>query len=231
MILKDVVPWGRSRSEYISMFNLGESDMDLRILGCGDGPSSFNSECSGSITSVDPIYRFTAEDIKKRIDETADIITKELEKNRDDFIWSHFKDVSDLKSVRLNAMEKFLLDYPDGKKEGRYIEGALPYLQFPENSFDLVLSSHFLFLYSSQLDFDFHLESVKEMLRVGKQVRIFPLCDLSGKESEHLKGIISYLDKTGISNRVVKTGYEFQKGADCYLEIGSLSIESTPLKC
>ncbi len=44
MELTSVVPWGRSFSEYQAMFSLNESDLTKTILGCGDGPASFNAE-------------------------------------------------------------------------------------------------------------------------------------------------------------------------------------------
>ena len=65
--LDHVVPWGRSFDEYRRMFTLADADLDLTIIGCGDGPASFNAEATlrgGRITSCDPIYRFE----KSRID-------------------------------------------------------------------------------------------------------------------------------------------------------------------
>lgn len=41
--LEQVVPWGRSFDEYCHMFALSSDDLALRILGCGDGPASFNA--------------------------------------------------------------------------------------------------------------------------------------------------------------------------------------------
>ena len=49
-----VMPWGRSLEEYRAMFSLSEDDLARRILGCGDGPASFNAELSvrgGSVVS------------------------------------------------------------------------------------------------------------------------------------------------------------------------------------
>ncbi|MDX1815834.1 MAG: SAM-dependent methyltransferase, partial [Thermodesulfobacteriota bacterium] len=40
--LNKVVPWGRSFNEYTAMFALSETDLGKRILGCADGPASFN---------------------------------------------------------------------------------------------------------------------------------------------------------------------------------------------
>ena len=44
--LEQVVPWGRSFDEYCRMFALSDDDLTLRILGCGDGPASFNAEAN-----------------------------------------------------------------------------------------------------------------------------------------------------------------------------------------
>ena len=44
--LDQVVPWGRSFDEYRRMFALTEAELRLRILGCGDGPASFNAEAT-----------------------------------------------------------------------------------------------------------------------------------------------------------------------------------------
>ena len=57
-------------------------------------------------------------------------------------------------------METFLGDYVAGAAEGRYIDAELPTLPFPDASFDLALSSHFLFLYSAQLGEEFHVMSL-----------------------------------------------------------------------
>ena len=68
--LDRVVPWGRSFDEYRRMFALTADDLQMRILGCGDGPSSFNAEATraGSrVVSFDPIYRFSVPDIRERI--------------------------------------------------------------------------------------------------------------------------------------------------------------------
>ena len=59
--LQEVVPWGRSFEEYRNMFDLSDQDLKGRILGCGDGPASFNAELTkkgGKVVSVDPLLAF-----------------------------------------------------------------------------------------------------------------------------------------------------------------------------
>ena len=68
--LDDVVPWGRSFDEYRRMFALEASDLQLTIVGCGDGPASFNAEATrrgASVVSCDPLYRCDKADIRARI--------------------------------------------------------------------------------------------------------------------------------------------------------------------
>lgn len=60
MELANIVPWGRSFEEYRAMFELSEQDLNKRILGCGDGPASFNAEATkrgSKVISCDPVYR------------------------------------------------------------------------------------------------------------------------------------------------------------------------------
>jgi len=122
--LKNVVPWGRNLQEYQKMFQLSQKDLQSEILGCGDGPSSFNFEAmqlGGNITSIDPIYQFTKDEIQQRIDETSSVVSQQLKQNQNDFVWKSIESVDKLINIRLTAMSNFIKDYDNGKKEGRYI--------------------------------------------------------------------------------------------------------------
>lgn len=60
---EEAVPWGRSFDEYRHMFDLTEVDLRRHILGCADGPASFNAEMTRQghrVISCDPLYQFTA---------------------------------------------------------------------------------------------------------------------------------------------------------------------------
>jgi len=222
MKLADIVPWGRTLVEYEEMFLLSEDDLKSKILGCGDGPASFNAELTsydGSVISVDPTYMFSKEQFASRIDEVAEEVMVQVRQNTDAFVWKNITNPDALYDMRMSAMKQFLQDYDAGKKEGRYIEASLPHLPFKEQQFDLALSSHFLFLYSEHLDEVFHTEAIAEMLRVAREVRIFPLVTLTGEVSPYLDPIIEYFETKGFVCKVVKTKYEFQKGGDEMLQI------------
>ena len=222
MKLNEVVPWGRSFDEYKKMFSLSEDDFKKRILGCGDGPASFNAELTskgGDVVSVDPVYEFSKEEIKERIGQVYDEIMDQLEKNKGNYVWKDIKSVEELGRVRMDSMNTFIADYNLGKRQGRYQSGALPKLNFENNSFDIALCSHFLFLYSSFIEFEGHLEAINEMCRVSKEVRIYPLVSLDGQISCHLKPILQKLETSGLSGKLVPVEYRFQKNATHMLVI------------
>lgn len=221
MKLKKVVPWGRNIDEYRAMFMLSEDDMKKKIAGFGDGPASFNrqaSEAGADVTSFDPIYRFSAQELKSRINEVRDIIIDQMKENCGNYIWDRIKSIDELEKIRMSAMEMFLEDFEQGKGEGRYIFHELPErLPCEDMSFDIGLSSHFLLMYDS-LGYDFHIRAISEMLRVCREVRIFPLCDLDSRESELTEKVVEYFSRN-YKTEILKTDYQFQKGADKMLKI------------
>ena len=222
--LGNVVPWGRSYEEYVAMFSLSSADLEKRILGCGDGPAGFNAELTrrgGHVVSIDPIYQFTADEIRNRIEATYETVLEQTRENKDEFIWKSIKSVDDLGKIRMDAMDRFLKDYQIGKEEGRYIQGELPMLKFSDDEFDLALCSHFVFLYSEHFSMEFHAQSLLELCRVSKEVKVFPLLELGSKKSRHFDKVIEYLNNNGCECQVEQVGYEFQKGGNEMLKIKS----------
>ena len=128
-----VVPWGRSYDEYRRMFNLVDTELSLRIVGCGDGPASFNTQMlkrGHQVISCDPLYQLSARQIKERIAATYDNVIEQIRENQEQFVWSYIKSPDELGRIRLAAMNDFLMDYDQGRKGGRYIAAELPYLPF-----------------------------------------------------------------------------------------------------
>lgn len=222
MTLDQVVPWGRSRDEYQHMFDLSPLALQGTILGCGDGPASFNAELTaqgGRVISVDPIYAFSAEAIEQRVQATHKVVVEQVTQSVEDYVWTTFGNPAALGQHRLATMRRFLADYEAGKAAGRYLTQSLPTLDFADGSFDLALSSHFLLLYSEQLSFDFHLAAILAMCRVAKEVRIFPLLDLKCRLSAHIAPLCNALTNRGYQVSIDAVPYEFQRGANQMLKI------------
>jgi hypothetical protein len=222
MQLKEVVPLGRTLTEYTAMFSLNKTDLNKNILDCGGGPSSFNYEMkmqNKEVITVDPLYQFSKEDIEKRIDETFDDVMAQAKSNKDDYIWKNIKNVEELAETRMTAMKLFLDDFETGMNEKHYINAAIPHLPFKNEEFDLALSSHFLFLYSDMLSLDFHISAVDEMLRVAREVRIFPLLDLNTDKSCHVEEIIKIFKEKEMQVSIETVNYEFQRGGNQLMRI------------
>ncbi len=223
--LDKVVPWGRSFEEYVSMFSLTGKDLLLDILGCADGPSSFNRELTergGRAISVDPLYQFTKTQIARRINDVYDEVLEQTRKNRDDYVWDNIRSVEELGRIRMSAMQGFLNDYVPGLRCGRYLAGSLPSLPFADGRFQLALCSHFLFLYSDHLSLEFHISSILEMCRVANEVRIFPLQKLNSEPSSYVEPVLSEFKKRGYRAEIVNVEYEFQRGSNKMLRIFKL---------
>jgi hypothetical protein len=136
LTLDQAIPWGRSFDEYAAMFTLADADIAGHILGCGDGPASFNSEATrrGSrVVSCDPIYAFSKADNEVRIAEIYEQVFDQIRQNQNDFVWEAISSVEELGQVRMTTMQDFLADYPAGLAEGRYLNSELPSQPFPQS--------------------------------------------------------------------------------------------------
>ncbi len=209
------IPWGRNFDEYRRMFALSDADLASRILGCSDGPASVNAEVTaagGRIVSVDPLFAVKSEHIEARVGVARDMVMTDTYKSLNDYKWDVISSPEELETRRLKAVRDFLADFRQGG-QSRYVCSALPSLPFEERSFDLALCSHFLFLYSEQFDFEFHLAAVEELLRVASELRVFPLLDLKSRRSAHLAPLLDHLEASVWNATVERVPYEFQIGA------------------
>lgn len=215
-ILKNVVPWGRTFGEYLCMFSLNAEDMKKKIASFGDGPASFNYEATLNgydVTSFDPIYNFSKSEIAQRIEETRAVVMKQMSENIDNYNWNSIKDLNDLEKTRLGAMNRFLNDYEKGKTQGRYIATELPEkIDFEDKVFDIGLSSHFLLMYK-ELGYDFHIAAINEMLRLCREIRIAPITDLDGRNTELTNRIIKYYSNK-YNVKIIETDYNFLKNGN-----------------
>ena len=146
-------------------------------------------------------------------------MVRETEANKDEFVWDHFGNPAGLIAARQGAMARFLEDYECGKENGRYLNASLPNLPFDDSEFDLAVCSHFLFLYSQQFSCDFHLEAIRELLRVANEVRIFPLLQLGSTPSPYVERVVEALTAVGHEVTIETVNYEFQRGGNQMMRV------------
>ena len=215
---------GRIFEEYSAFFDLELEDLkSKKILDCPSGASSFVQTLKQNgifAKGVDIIYKFTKDEIEKQGIKTLEKIyqnTSWMDAYKMDF----YKTKENHKKHREDALKGFLKDY----NLDDYIYCELPNLPFENKEFDLLLSSHLFFVYDDRLDYDFHKNSILEMLRVSKEVRLFPLVDIQNSKALEEKNfspfvykIIEELSKD-FKCEIIKTDFEFQVKANYYLKI------------
>jgi hypothetical protein len=208
--------------EYSLMFRLSQSDLRRRILGCGDGPASFNAEMANqgvAVVSCDPIYLLKSDEIQDRFEASIAPVMAQVYAHPGNYVWAYHRNPDELLRRRRQVMRTFAGDFRAGAAEGRYVAAALPDLPFPDKAFDLAICSHFLFLYSNALDFEFHRESVLELCRVAEEVRIFPLTALDCEPSAHVPRLAEALRCTQQKVEVEAVDYQFQRNGNAMMRI------------
>ena len=211
---------GRSWAEYLKMFDLKRNDfVNGIILDCAAGASSFTAEMSKNgydVIALDLLYDEDPDVLYDKYHKHMNVLLEGLS-SVDSFVWNFFSDIEDLKEKRDEAFREFIEDYRKNRKT-HYIKADLNNIPFPDNSFSIVLCSHLLFIYDHRLDYKFHLNTIKEMLRVASnEVRIYPLVKNMGLKSDFVKCIIKDLQDVDI--KIVKVDYEFRKGANEMMRI------------
>lgn len=226
-----VLFYGRTLPEYIKMFDLDLAGWEnCKILDCPAGPSSFVYEASRQgfdVVGCDPLYKdelkLLIENGKSSIEKTLEILSGYSHLLSQKF----YPNLESMKEYATSALQRFALDYPVGRSENRYVAAALPNLPFDNQSFDLVLSGNFLFIYSkiansnlAQFDYEFHRDAVGELLRVSKgEVRVFPIPCRSGQLNEYAEKLLIDLEKDGIGANLIPVEYEFIQGGNLMLRL------------
>ncbi len=178
--------FGRLGGDYEAMFGLPLASLvGKRVLDCPSGPSSFVSELRAlgvDATGVDPLYAEDAATLGARgTDDIAHTVAR-MRANPGAFA---DLDLEAYAAGKRRALEAFLADFATGRAAGRYVAASLPELPFADGAFDIVLSAHLLFTYStpetgglladSPFTEAWHLAAADELVRVSRgEVRLYP---------------------------------------------------------
>jgi len=218
----DLVPsWVYSMADYCQIFDLSDEDLTGNILDYPAGISSFNAEMQAkgrTILSGDPMYDFSYEKIAAYAEQLIQINAAHLREHSQILRQSS----SQLLEVVLTDWEKskriFLEDYKKGKIEERYKFMKLPHLPFEDYTFDIALCSAHLF--HTELTRDASREAlVKELCRVSKEVRVFPLLDEKGSVTDALGRVMLNFQKLNYGIKISEVPYHQMKGGNAMLKI------------
>lgn len=210
----------RSLDEYRRMFALTDADLTGRILDCPGGAASLTAEVNaagGTALACDPVYGGPVDRVRETALESLGRGYAYHQANPGEYVWTYFRDPDHYLESRTRSVELFAADrtaHPEN-----YVHAALPTLPFADGQFDLVLCSHLLFSYADRLDREFHVAALRELARVGREVRVFPLVPMGMAENPELTPIRTALASAGLETTVQQVGYEFQRGGDAVMTI------------
>nr|WP_245629858.1 SAM-dependent methyltransferase [Domibacillus robiginosus] len=212
----------------MAMFDLSIEELQgQKVLDCPAGSCSFTAigcQKGLDVTACDIAYYHPTDALAGKGKKDIKHVAEGMKKAEQDYVFHYFRDIDDLIRHRKRALDECTASMKTEPE--RYIPVELPVLSFEDDEFDLILSAHFLFTYGDRLDLSFHLDVIEELLRVArKEIRFFPLVDLSGNRYEHLDKIISGLREKGYRVEEIAVPYEFQKNANAMMKIQKSKIK------
>ena len=222
LVLDKVVLLGRTFEEYARYFALEPAFLPGRtILDVASGVSSFCAEANAkglNVTAFDRIYELPVEDIQARCEPDLDHVLKSIGGLKT-YRWEFYKSPERLRGFRERAYQTFLADYRVHRGK-RYVGGSLPKMPFDDGRFDLTLVSYLLFAYEDQLDYEFHKQSLLEIMRVTRgEARFYPLVSFEAKRCRYVEQLRNDPDLRGLSFEEVITDFEFLVGSNNFLRV------------
>jgi hypothetical protein len=212
---------GRTFEEYRRYFLLEpEKLVGKSVLDVAGGVSSFCAEANLlgiKVTSFDPIYSLTPEKIMERSEPDLESVYRAIG-IVPTYRWGYYKNPEYMRELRKRASTIFLSDYTTHSE--RYIAGELPRLSFADGEFDLTLVSYFLFAYQNRLSYEFHRDSILEIMGVTRgEARVYPTVTFEAQPSEYVPILRSDPALKRFEFAEIKTDFEFLVNSNSFLRV------------
>jgi SAM-dependent methyltransferase len=183
-----------------------------RVLDVGAGLASFTAEgfrLGLDVTAIDPLYRLRPSALElmaqSALTHDQDGANKGMRQLAD----------SEYKCERgFLSLASFLDDFRAGFAQGRYRAGTLPRLPFANKSFALALDCFHLFQGAASRDFQLAYASCRELCRVAREVRIYPLTLPTGQRYPHLQRLRLALFEKGIEAALETVSHPVERNAE-----------------
>ena len=220
--MREAVLWGQHVDEYQRMFSLTDSDFDSQLLEYCSGVTAVNAELHArhqSMISCDPWFSLDKDMLLKKVTANFEASICEVKAARSRYNFIDDEHFEGLIERRREGIAQCLADYEKGREEKRYLPMNNDLLPFEDFSFDLALSSYFFFAGTESQDEAFHLQRIRELTRVAKEVRIFPLIDREGQPSHLLGPVLLGLQQSNYGVEIREVNDHLQKGSHAMLRV------------
>ncbi len=220
--MRKLVLWGHTVDEYREMFDLSQEEMNSTILEYGCGPSAVNSQLSlanQQVVSCDPLFVLDRDTLYSKSVMIFAQMAEAIHAEQEHFDFSRSGSFEQLMTERKEGLELFFADYNEGKADQRYIGITDYHLPFADFSFDFALCSHYLFADLDEQTVDFHLTVIRELARVAKEVRIFPLIDKDGHTSSFLGPVLLGLQQENYGIEVREVAFHLHPSGNAMLRV------------
>lgn len=214
--IEDVAFIGRTVGEYERMFDLDLAEWEGKsVLDCPGGACALVAHANErgiEAVGADLMYDTPPDELRAKCEADIDTAIAGFDGVEDQFVWTFYDDVADVRAHWTAAYEEFIEDYEEHYGSDRYVPAKLPDLPFADDSFSLVLSAHLMFLYMDELSHEFHEESLLELARVAsEEVRVYPLARFDGKRYPRLDELREALAAEGYETEVRPVPFAFQR--------------------
>jgi len=219
--LDRVVLLGRAFEEYRRYFLLEPHELiGKTVLDVAAGVSSFCAEANNlgiKVTAFDPIYALSQEEIRERSDADLESVYRTIGLVPT-YRWGYYKNPDYMRALRERASAVFFSDFKIHPQ--RYVAGELPRLPFADSEFDLTLVSYLLFAYQDRFDYEFHRDSILEIMRVTRrEARIYPTVTFEAQPSEYIPVLRSDPALQTFGFTEIETDFEFLVNSNSYLRV------------
>lgn len=216
------IVWGHHLDEYQDMFGLTKPELHLKLLEYGCGASAVNAELlakGNPIVSCDPLFILDKPTLVMQVSTLFENRAALICRDQDRFDFSHAGSLDRFITKRRQGVSQFFNDYEAGKSAQRYVPVTDWRLPFPDFSFDIALSSHYLFVDLEDQNDGFYGQVIRELARVAKEVRIFPLIDRQGHPSPLLGPVLLSLQREHYGIEICEVTYALQPMGNAMLRV------------
>lgn len=218
--------WVYDFADYLQMFNLDTVDLEKKILDFPGGISSFNAQAHADhqqVISIDSIYKADFSTMQQDADAMLAKREQDMSAQQQEYLQSQI-DIKEIFTTWRQTVARFLQDYPSGYEQGRYVHIGSTTWPFQPHQFDIALCSDLNLYELDNLNLSL-LDIIKQLVRISKEIRIFPLLSASGNIATDWGPVMLWLQEHNFGQEIKQIDFQQLCGSNAMLRIWATECE------